>query len=230
MGDLVGGALLDDDVTGTGDRGITGRFRGHDEERDAVVMSGQREGVRTDLVGDIMVGGYAVGSHQDAVDQARCHGGRGRGVHTQPVRDVGLGEFPCGQAGALKEWSRFAHQDFTDSAGFGEGEDGAQSGSDCGCGKAACIAVRPYAQRFVGAGGGDCVDGVRDHAQVDGDVLVQHVQGFCQDRVGAFGKVVQDPVYGPGEVDGGGAHRDEPFCICPHRSGVGCRSGQMTAS
>jgi hypothetical protein len=68
--ELVGAALLDGDGVAGGGREVDGAGGGGDVERDAVGLGGEGHGVGADLVGDVAVGGDAVGADDHQVDLA----------------------------------------------------------------------------------------------------------------------------------------------------------------
>src|SRR5256885_17262230 len=72
-GDLVRGAPLDGDAGSVGDAAIEGGERGGDIEREAVAPREHREAVGADLVGDVAVGGNAIGADDDYVHFAAAH-------------------------------------------------------------------------------------------------------------------------------------------------------------
>ena len=59
---LVAVALLDRDAVAVGQRGVDGRRRAGDDERDPGRAGGQRQRIGADLVGGVAVGGDAVGA------------------------------------------------------------------------------------------------------------------------------------------------------------------------
>ena len=71
-------ALLDLDVVARRRRRVERRLRRGDDERDAGPRRGERQRVRADLVGDVAVGGDAVGADDDGVGQTRGRSPTGR--------------------------------------------------------------------------------------------------------------------------------------------------------
>ena len=92
------------------------RARRDDVERDAVVASEDREGIRADLVGGVAVRGDPVGSRQDGVDLSRRHQRAGGGICDHGVRNSGRLELPGRQPGALEERSRLVDPDVREQA------------------------------------------------------------------------------------------------------------------
>src|SRR5207247_8552051 len=62
---LVGATLLDVDVGARGRRRVDGGRRRGDIERNPVMRRGNRQRVRPDLVGDVAIGGDAVGTRSE---------------------------------------------------------------------------------------------------------------------------------------------------------------------
>ena len=84
--DLVGRPLLDRDRRPVGAGPVDGAARRGDEERHAVGPGRERLQVGADLVGDVAVGGDAVGAGDHHVDLARGEQVPGGAVGHQPVR------------------------------------------------------------------------------------------------------------------------------------------------
>ena len=73
-----------------------------------------RHRIRADLVGDIAIGGNAIGADDDAVDFAAAHQMARHVVGDQRHRDTVLHQFPGGEPRALQEWPCLVgeHADF----------------------------------------------------------------------------------------------------------------------
>jgi hypothetical protein len=85
--------------------------------RNAVVGAGQRLEIGADLVGDVAVGGDAVGADDHRVDLALAHQDAGGVVGDQGVRHAVLGQFPGGEQ-ALVARPGFGYPDMHRHAGI----------------------------------------------------------------------------------------------------------------
>src|SRR3989304_888523 len=87
-GDLFGGALLDGDLVAAGRAGIDGAGRGGDVERHGALAGQRRQRVGAHLVGDVTVGGDAVGPDHDGRGQAATQELSRRPVHDEREGDA----------------------------------------------------------------------------------------------------------------------------------------------
>ena len=76
-----------------------------------MVSRHDRQTIRTNLVGGIPVGGNAIGTNDDTIDQAEPKATRNRPIGNHVMRNAVLGQLPCRQAGALQQRSRLGHPD-----------------------------------------------------------------------------------------------------------------------
>src|SRR5207244_2092716 len=77
--------------------------RGGDVERDAVFLGKNGDGVSTDLIGDVAIGGDAVRADDHRADLAEAHHRASHVVGNNGGRDAVMLEFPGGEARALQE-------------------------------------------------------------------------------------------------------------------------------
>ncbi len=98
VGDLLGGALLDDDVLPVRDGEVDGGGGQHRIEGDTVVLGQHRHGVGADLVGKVPVGRHAVAPQKDQVHEAGGHA-----VGDEGGGDAVPHQLPGGEPGPLEE-------------------------------------------------------------------------------------------------------------------------------
>ncbi len=180
-------AFLDRDVGAVGAGEIDGRARRGDVEGDAVVGAGQRLEVGADLVGDVAVGGDAVGADDHRIDPAAAHEQAGGVVGDQRVRHAVLFEFPGGEQ-ALVARPRLGDPDMDGNAGIVRRIDRRQCGAAVDGGQPAGVAVGHHVQRLA----------------VGDDQVVPQAQAMLAD-----GGVLRDVLVGDGGGlgPGGGAAR-----------------------
>ena len=127
---------------------IDGRAGRRDVERDAVVGGGERLQVGADLVGDVPVGGDAVGADDHRIDLAVAHQEAGRVVGDEGAGNAVLVEFPgCQQA--LVARPGFGDPDMHRDAGVVRGIDGGERGAAVDRRQPAGIAVGHDMQRVA---------------------------------------------------------------------------------
>ncbi len=114
---------------------------GGDVKGDAVLLCEDGDAVGADLVGDVTVGGDAVGSDDDGLNAALVHEGGGHVVAEDGGGDVVLHELPCGEAGALKEGTGLVGEDVDLVAVLDGGTDDAEGSAVAAGGEGAGVAV-----------------------------------------------------------------------------------------
>ena len=107
VGDLDGGALLDGDVVSVGGGEIDGGPGGGDVEGDGIVAGEDGDAEGSDFVGDIAIGGDAIGADDDGGDFLLGHDGGGHVIADDGDGDVVGVEFVRGDACALEEGAGF---------------------------------------------------------------------------------------------------------------------------
>ncbi len=137
-------------------------------------MRQDRHRVGADLVGDVAVGGGAVGAHDDAVDETRLHHVTDHVVGDQGRGDVLFLELPRRQARALEIRPRFAAVDADALVGFDGGAHDAERGAVSGRREGAGIAVREDRRAVL-----DERRAVRAEGAIGGDVLVVDGAGLA---------------------------------------------------
>src|SRR5581483_9623102 len=101
--DLAGRALLDGNFAAIGCVNVNGREWGSHVERDAVFFGEHGNGVGADLVGNVAIGGNAVGADYDRADFSLLHDRSRHVVGDDGGGNAILHQFPGGEAGALQE-------------------------------------------------------------------------------------------------------------------------------
>jgi hypothetical protein len=214
VGDLDGGALLDGDVVSVGGGEIDGGPGGGDVEGDAVFPGEDGDVIGADLVGDVSVGGDAVGADDDGLDLALAHEAGGHVVAEHGGGDAVVHQLPRSETRALEEGAGFVGVDVDIVAALDGGADDAEGAAVAAGGECSGIAVSEH-----GAGFGHEARAVRAHGAAGGDVFVIHAAGFGDeagaDAVETFAfrlervVVAAHAVNSPEEIDGGGAGRGE---------------------
>ena len=139
-------ALLDRNVLAIGRGQIDRRQRRGDVERQSMRIGQERDGVGADLVGDIAVGGDAVGADDDHVDVAAAHQRTGHAFGDDRGRDVFTHELPRRQPRALQERTGLVGKHPRHLALFGSRPNHAERGAIARCGEGAGVAVRQDAR------------------------------------------------------------------------------------
>ena len=142
LGDLGAVPELDRDVGARCGRGIDGRRRRGDVERDVVRTREHRQRVRADLVRDVAVRGDPVGAHHHRVDRAGGEQRTGGGVDDDAERDAEPVELPRGEPCALQHRPRLVDPDGHGPAALVRGADHAERGAVPDARQCAGVAVR----------------------------------------------------------------------------------------
>ncbi len=230
--DFDGGALLDGDgIAGGGGEVDGGPGRG-DVERDSVFAGKDGDAVGSDLVGNVAVGGDAVGTDDDGLDATLTHEAPGHVVAKDGGGDAVGHQFPCGEAGSLKEGTSFVGEDVDFLTALDGSANDAQGSAIATGGQRAGVAVGEH-----GALVGHEIGTEGSHGAAGSDVFVVHGASFCfQARANIghaaasgeqLGKDALHPVDGPEEIDGGGTRAGEQIAACG--KGLGkrlCRGGR----
>ena len=209
---LFGRAALDGDVGAARAPGVDRGGGSDDHEADPVVAGAHREGVGTDLVRDVAIGGDPVRADDDPAHPAPTHRPGRRAVGDHAHRDPLLDQLVGGEPRALEPGPRFAGEDVRDPARGMSGPDHAERGAEAGGRERTRVAVGEHVAARLDERGAE-----RPHAPVRGNVRVmQGARGLEQDglRVGAGRRRVDRTPHAlqrPAEIDRGGASRREAF-------------------
>ena len=212
--DLARIAHLDRNVLPAFQVQVNGRGR-HDWVEGYVILFGDHgELVRPDLIGDIAVGGDAIGADEHEVDLARLHKVACRIVRNQGHVDAALHQFPRGERSALQARACLVDQHMDVLALLVRHENDAERRAPIDGGKGARIAVVQNRVAVVDERGA-----VLGHAPVDDHVLVREALSLGDERrahlVGArqvfVGRDAPHALQRPKEVHGGGARGGERF-------------------
>lgn len=101
--DLVDLALLNGDIVTVVALEIDSRDGGDGVEGDAVVLGDNSEGVGTDLVGEVSIGGNTISADEDALDLSLLHQVSSHVIANDSVRDALLLKFEGRKASSLKQ-------------------------------------------------------------------------------------------------------------------------------
>ena len=180
-------------------RGETCGSHGRRLDQVGAGVRGEGEGVGADLVGDVAVGGDAVGADDDGVHEAAGDDTGGGAIDDDLVRDAFRGQLPRGQARALEERAGLIDEDAGDLALPVGGLDDAEGGTDAAGRESAGVAVGEE-----GGAIGDERGAELAHALIGRDLLLVDADGL------GFGVGRrEDAVQRPAEIDGGRARSGE---------------------
>src|SRR5918995_7393886 len=108
-GDLIRGSLLDGNHRAVWCGGVDRGGWGCDIERYAVSPGGKRQPVGTDLVGEVAIGGNAIGAYEHRTHIAQAKATRDHPIGNERDRHPAPVELPGGEATALEKRSGFGH-------------------------------------------------------------------------------------------------------------------------
>ena len=97
--------------------------------------------IRSNFVCNVSIGGDAISTHNNRVDQSLMHEGSGHVVGYDADVDVVFPKFPGGEPCSLQEWARFVRQHLETLAAFDRGANHAKRGSIARCRQRARVAV-----------------------------------------------------------------------------------------
>ena len=136
------------------------------------------DGVGSNLVGDVTVGGDAVGSDHDGTNLALLHHGPGHVVRNHRGRDAVFHQFPRSEPRALQEGARFVRVNVNLLALLDRRPDHAQRGAISRGGERARIAVGKHSALGRHESGA-----MASHGLVGGNILGVHVLRFFDQRL-----------------------------------------------
>ena len=206
MDDFVFSPFFDGDVVAVGQAQVYGAGGRDTIDRNTVFSGDDGQFIGADLVGDVTVGGDAVCAEDDYVHFAGAHQVTGGIVGNQVHGDLGVHEFPGGEARPLQTRTGLIHPNVDRLPLFLTGEDDAQRRAKIDSGQRAGVAMMEQV-RPIGDDGGT----VKAHAPVDGHVFVGQGLGFGQEGAAQIVHIGGDSLFGhfeqaargPTQVDGG---------------------------
>src|SRR5215813_6456151 len=107
-------------------------------------MSGERNHVSTDLIGDVSIGGDSICSDNDAINIARLQKMTCHTIGYEGNRHVFLRKFPCSEASALKERPCFIGEDRQPFAGLDRSPYHSKRSPKARGGQRSCIPVSEH--------------------------------------------------------------------------------------
>ncbi len=182
MRHLAGVPLLDGNVRAGRRREIDGRQGRRRVERHAVRVGHHRHRVGADLVGEVAVGGDAIGADDDEIHVAALHERAGHALGDHGRRHMIAHEFPGGEPGALQERPRFVGEDLRHFSAFGRRPNHAKRGAVPGRGEGARVAVRENTRRL-----GHDLRAEPSHRTTARDVFVVNRDRLALEPAGQFG-------------------------------------------
>ncbi len=221
---FVRAAVFDGDVAAGWCGVVEGAGGGGNVQRYRVRVGGECHAIGADLVGDVTVGGDAIGADDHQIDGAAAQQRGGGAVGEDRDFDAGALQLPRRQAGALSKRAGFIgvymHLPACGVCGVNRGERSA----DAGGGKGARVAVGQDAGTIGNQGEAEASDRVAHRHVFAANRLSLLAQRITQHRIGRVRGAANHACHGPREIDGRGAGRDQTRGmgrqVCTYERGV----------